>query len=166
LESICRASLPLPGPLREPRRREMFAVTTLVDEVALQRGDLLIEQVVGLVDQADHRVGDHRRVDMAQPCGISRGIGRIGRICPIHRLRPVLSPGGPHRLRFAVVLVPQALAALTQEVLVVQQKLVEAGPGDVDQTQLSLRGGCRRPAALGNVLPSAARRLYHLIDGP
>src|SRR3972149_6167675 len=78
------------------------------------------------------------------------------------------APFPPRRAPFTslgVVLVPLPLAALSQEVFKVQQQLVQAGPRNVHQAQLRLAGGRRRPAALGNVLPTAARRLHHLIVG-
>src|SRR5215210_7381120 len=80
-------------PFRKACRREVFAVPTLVDKVSLQRGDLLVEQVIGLVDQADHRVGDYGRVRVAQPGLVPGSLG-------------FPSPDRPHRPRFAVVLAP------------------------------------------------------------
>src|SRR5205814_800344 len=45
-----------------------------------------------------------------------------------------------------------------------EQQLVQARSGHVDQAQFGLRGAGRRPTALRDVLPAAARRLNHLIS--
>jgi hypothetical protein len=42
-----------------PSRSELLAVTTLVDEVALKRSNLLVEEEVRLVEQTNDRVGDY-----------------------------------------------------------------------------------------------------------
>lgn len=52
----------LPPPLVDPRRSQAFGVPALLDEVPLQCDDLAVEQVVGLVDEADHGIGDDRGV--------------------------------------------------------------------------------------------------------
>ena len=56
---------------------QFFAVATFLDEIAFQRGDLLIKQVVGLMNQADDGIGDHGGIAVGKPKGI---IGRMGLI--------------------------------------------------------------------------------------
>jgi hypothetical protein len=53
--------------------------------------------------------------------------------------------------------------SLPQEIFVVEPQLLQAGPRDVGQLELSFLRSARRLAPLGNVLHSAARRLHHLI---
>src|SRR5437667_462155 len=55
--------------------------------------------------------------------------------------------------------------ALAEEVLVIQQQLVEAGSGDVDEAQLGLAGRGGGAAAFRDVLPPAAGGLHHLVHG-
>ncbi len=63
---------------------ELFGDAAAFDEVALQADELLVEQVVGLVDQADQRVGDDRRFFMGEvglverPTGAVSGVFGIG----------------------------------------------------------------------------------------
>jgi hypothetical protein len=45
--------------LLHPCRCQLFAVAAFVDKRTLQPGNLLIQQIIGLVDQADERIGDH-----------------------------------------------------------------------------------------------------------
>ena len=58
---------------------------------------------------------------------------------------------------------PLFQVTVTQEIFKVEQQFLKAGTGDVDQAQLGLRRGGGGAAALGNVLPSAACGLNHLI---
>ena len=152
----CRIGPPLSGPFR-PRGCESFAVATLVDEVALRCGDLTIEKVVGLVYQADHRVSDHGRVSVVQPFRVARNIRLIRPIGPI----PI--PHLTDRLSLPVVFSPLPQTPLSQEILIVEQQLIQTRPRHVHQAQFRLSRGGRCPAALGDILPSAARRLHHLV---
>src|SRR5947207_1670229 len=69
---------------------------------------------------------------------------------PIRPIRP--RTHAPHRLRFRVVHAPQSLPALTEEVLVIQQQLIQAGAGDIDQAQLRLTGSGCGAAAFRDIL--------------
>jgi hypothetical protein len=130
--------------LREP---------ALFQELLLQLPELLVEQVVGLVDQADQGVGGNLG---------ERGfdIGLIGQIGPILGVGQL-----PDGLRLGVVLAPQRQTALTQEILKIQQQLLQAGPGHSDQLQLGFFRGARGHAAFGDVLLAASGRLHHLVVG-
>ena len=46
-------------PLLKPCRGQLFGVAALLDEGLLEGGELLVEEVVGLVDEADDGVGAH-----------------------------------------------------------------------------------------------------------
>ena len=50
------------APVGDSRGGELLAVSALVDEIALESPDLAVEKVIGLVDQADDRIGDGARV--------------------------------------------------------------------------------------------------------
>ncbi len=86
------------------------------------------------------------------------------RVIPDFRSLPLANRPDLERLR--AVLVPLLLALLTQIVFVVQQQFIQTGPGHVHQPKFHLPRSCRGPAALGDVLPSASRRLDHLIVSP
>jgi hypothetical protein len=47
-----------------------FAVPTFPDELLFQAGDLPVEKIVGLMNQADQGIGDHNRVGVGEPGGI------------------------------------------------------------------------------------------------
>jgi hypothetical protein len=55
---------------------------------------------------------------------------------------------------------------MSQEVLIIQPQLFEAGPRHVGQLEFHLFGGAAGLAALGDILDAAARRLDHLVVGP
>jgi hypothetical protein len=50
----------LSSPLLDSRRRQAFCVAAFLDELPLQARNLPVEQVVGLMDQADDGIGNHR----------------------------------------------------------------------------------------------------------
>ena len=54
-------------PVLQPRSRKPLAVTAAFNELPLQPLDLPVEQIVRLVDQADQRVSNHRRVVVVKP---------------------------------------------------------------------------------------------------
>ena len=61
----------------------LFADAAFLDEVFFQPPSLLVEEVVGLVDEADEGVGPHRRIGVVEPTGVEGvavGIGQIGLI--------------------------------------------------------------------------------------
>ena len=64
----------------EARSGKPFAVAAFFDELLLKSLDLLVEQIVGLVDQADQRIGAHVRVVAFKPGCIQRCALLIGRI--------------------------------------------------------------------------------------
>ena len=62
---------------------ELFAIAAFFNKLLFERSDLLVEQVVRLVNQADQRIGANKRVVMLKPLGIQRGSLLIGQIRPI-----------------------------------------------------------------------------------
>ena len=64
-----------------------------------------------------------------------------------------------------VIFVPLPQTPLAEEILVVQQQLIQACAGDVDQAQLRLTRSGRCAAALANILPATACCLDHLVHG-
>ena len=70
-------------PLAQAFGGELLGVAAVLDEGLLQGGDLPVEQVVRLVDEADKGVGSHRGVGVIEPAGVERValvVGKIGQI--------------------------------------------------------------------------------------
>lgn len=148
--------------MRQPCGGELLAVAAALDKTALQGAYLLVQQVVCLVNQADQRIGDDGRIRMGKPGGVGpRLTGLIRPITLPLRERPQC----PHGAGLGLVLCPLAELALAEEVLVIQEQFIQAGTGDVHQTQFGLAGSRGSPAAFGDVLAAAAGRLHHLVHG-
>lgn len=49
---------------------ELFGIAAVLDESAFEGRDLLVEQVVGLVDQADDGIGTDDGVIVFEPWGV------------------------------------------------------------------------------------------------
>ena len=130
----------MPAAFFYPGGGELFGVAAALDELALELLKLAVQKVIGLVDQADHRVGgclgggffDGRAIG-----GIGRGVSRIRRIRPIGRIRLTLA-NCPHLERARIVLGPDVQSALTQVVFVVQEQLVKAGACDANEPEFGL----------------------------
>ena len=58
------------GAVSEAGGGELLAVAAAFDEGGFQRGDLLVEEVVGLVNEADEGVGADGRGGVLQPGGV------------------------------------------------------------------------------------------------
>lgn len=100
---------------------EPLAVTTFIYELLFKAGDLPVQQVIGLVDQANEGIGGDGRVAVSEQGFISFMIGPIGQI----RLIGPISfyPHLPYRFCLRIVLPPEWQFALAQEILVIQQLL-------------------------------------------
>ncbi len=106
---------------------ELFAVAAVLDNGALQGHDLLIQQVIGLVDQADERVGYDPGVLVFQPGSIQRPMRAI---TEIGLIGPVLAHC-PHLSGFGSIFGPLGELPLAEEVFNVQEQFVQTSPCDV-----------------------------------
>jgi hypothetical protein len=89
----------------------------------------VVEEVVGLVNEAEQRIGgDFGRAFF--------DIGPIGRIGPIGLIGEIAD-----HLSLRVGLGPQRQASLAEEILVVLEQLFQAGAGDVSELELGFLGG-------------------------
>lgn len=130
-----------------------LAEATLLNECLLELAELVVEEVVGLVDEAEGDVGD----------GFGgAGVGEIG-IRPIGLIGPMTKSSDIQR--FLGVLGPEAEAADAEEVLVIDEEFFEAGAGDADEFDLHFLGGAGGHATLDDVLLAGAGGLDHLVDG-
>ena len=82
---------------------EQFAIAAFFNKLLFERSDLLVEQVVRLVNQADQRIGANKRVVMFEPFGVQHGSLLIGQISQI---RPMVTRHSPNRPRLGVIFAP------------------------------------------------------------
>jgi hypothetical protein len=150
---------------------ELLGVAALLDEGLLEGGELLVEQVVGLVNEADDGVGAHGGVGVLEPAGVE-GVQGAALGLGIRRIRPIrirwiaaqLRRHGAHGAGFGAFGRPLGQVAVEEEVFVVEEEFFEAGAGGVEQAQFGLGGGGGESAAFGDVLAAAARGLDHLVE--
>jgi hypothetical protein len=105
---------------------ETLCEAAFLEEGSLEGLEMVVEEIVGLMDHADHGIGRDlgRRVFDVRPIGLIRPIRSIRRIPDDHRLRMVLRP--------------DRQLAKTEEILAVFEEFLETGPGHVDQPQFAL----------------------------
>ena len=131
----------------------MLAQAAGFEEVPLQAAQVLVEQVIGLVQEADGDVG--QRFGGAGfrpfPIGLEGGIGFVAKAADVEGL--------------AGILLPLAVAAGAEEVAVVDEQFLQAGAGDIGEFDLTFAGGDGGLAALGDVLFPGPGGLHHLVDG-
>ena len=126
----------------EPCRGQLLGVAAAFHKALFERGDLAVEEEVRLVDQADECIRADRRVVAFEPACIERKALLVVEIGQIRLIRPIFSEllrDTPHGAGFLAVGIPLRESPLAQVVFVVQQKLVQAGAGDIHQAQLGLR---------------------------
>ena len=111
------------------RRRSLF-----------QSAQLLVEQVVGLVNQANEDIGNDLR-------GASLNIGVIGLIG-----RMGIRSQASYEQSLSGAFVPEAMTASAKEVAVVFQKLLEAGAGHIQKFDFGFLGRAAGLAAFEDVL--------------
>ena len=129
----------------EPCCRKLLGVAPAFHKALFERGDLAVEEEVRLVYQADECVRTDHRVAAFEPARIKRKALLVVEICQISRIgliRPIFSEflrHVPHGAGLLAVGIPLRKPPLAQVVFVVQQKLVQAGAGDIHQSELGLR---------------------------
>lgn len=130
-----------------------LADAAFFDEVFFQSAALLVEEVVGLMDEADGDVGeDFRRAGVhVSPIGLIRFLRRAAELADVES--------------FFGVFVPQGMIADAKVVLIIEEKLLQAGAGDVGELELHLSRSDGGFAGFGDVLLPRAGGLHHLIHG-
>ena len=122
---------------------ETLCEAALRQELPLQRLELAVEEVVGLVDQANHGVGG----------GFGWGLFDVGPIGLIGLMGPIGDPSD--RLGLGVVFGPGGESALAEEILAVLEQLFQAGAGYAGEFELGLLrcgGGLARSDAVRRYL--------------
>jgi len=100
--------------LRDARHGQALAVAAPMDKTPFQSADLLVEQVIRLVNQANKGVGDNRRVGVAQPIGV-----RAKRISRIRLIGPMMCTNGSYLLCLMRFFTPKRQLPLAKKVFVV-----------------------------------------------
>ena len=129
-------------PMSKAGSGELLAVAATFHELGLKSADLLVEQVVRLMNQANNRIGPNLGTLMLQPVRIQRPPLTIRQFSQIRLISPIFFKPPRHlanRTRFRARQRPQRQAPVAQVILVVEQQLFEARPRDVDQPQFRLR---------------------------
>lgn len=130
-----------------------FAEAALLDEFLFEAADLLVEEVVGLVEEADCDVGN----DFG---GAGFAEGAVGLIGDGGGLGEFAGVGG-----FFGVFGPEGVGPGAEVVFVVDEEFFEAGAGDVGEFDFGFGGGSRGFAAFRDVLLAGSCGLDHLVDG-
>lgn len=123
--------------LSQPSCGQTLCVAAFLHELSFERRDLMIEEEVRLVNQAKDSIGNDFRPRVLKPTSVEFPVDY--RIRPIRRISPILVPS--HRAHcpgFWILFAPLTMAPLPQVIFKIEKKLVQAGPGDVDQPKLGL----------------------------
>ena len=123
----------------EPCCRKLLGVATAFYKALFERGDLAVEEEVRLINQADECVRADRGVAAFEPARVEP---KALLVVEIGQIRPIFSEvlrDSPHGAGLLAVGRPLRESPLAQVVFVVQQKLVQAGAGDIHQSELGLR---------------------------
>ncbi len=117
--------------------RKLLAVAVLLNELVFERGNLAVEQIVGLVNQADERISPREWVVAFDPRLVEVMSLNIGEVRPISLM---IARDFSDSLCFGIILVPLCSAALADVILIIEQQFVETGAGHVDESQFCLAG--------------------------
>lgn len=130
-----------------------FAETAFLEEVFFEAADLLVQQIVGLVDEADGDVGQGSGWAIVEEgaIGLKGFVGGLAKLADIESFLGIFGPGG--------------VVAGAEVVFVVEEEFLEAGAGDVGELDLGFGGGDGGFAGFGDVLFAGAGGLHHLVDG-
>jgi len=132
---------------------EVLGETAFLGEGFSERGELAVEEGAGHADEHEGGVGGEFGV----------GAGGVLVHDPAGDFVGGAAAAGDEIAAARVVAFPERQGALAEEVLVVEAELLEAGTGDVGESELGPFRRAAGLAALGDVLHPAARGLDHLV---
>lgn len=131
----------------------VFAEAAFFDKVFFEAANLLVEKVVGLVNEANGDVGD----DFGR-AGFDVGfVGLVGFVFLAAEFADVEG--------FFVFFFPDTVASCAEVVAVVFEEFFEAGSGYVGELDFGFGGGDGGFAAFEDVLFAGTGSLDHLVDG-
>lgn len=143
-----RPIFPTPFAFGEPRGSQLFAVAAFLNELLFDRLELLVEQIIGLMDQTNEGVRTDRGILMIEPTSVKgiitlirkarRRLIPIRRIGPIRPIHPMPSPNIAHFKRLSGVLRPLPQPSMPQKVFVIQQQFLLTRARHVHQPQFGL----------------------------
>ena len=142
----------LPVSVLQANAGHTFAQTDRFDEVPFEPVELLVDEVVGLVDEAECDVGYH----FSGSC--------LHKFAVVFVCLPLLAPKLSHVARFLGFLVPDLKVASAEVVSIIVQQLLQARSRDVRQLDLHFPRSDRGLAAFEDVLFPRSRGLDHLVD--
>ena len=130
-----------------------FAQAAFGEEILFEAFELLVEQVVGLMDQADENIGHGFR---------RTGFDELAEVL-LGKIR--LAPEFADVVCFFGIFVPLGVAVLAEVVAIIAEQFLQAAPGNIGELDFEFLGSAGYLAALGDVLVATACRLHHLIVG-
>src|SRR5436190_5798795 len=137
----------------EAKSGHALAEAALLEELLFQAAELLVDQVVGLINQAKGDVG--------------YGFWRTS----LHKFAVKLiclrgfAANCADKLSFFGILGPNGEVPSAKKIFVIVQQFFEAGSGNVGELDFGFFGGGAGLAAFEDVLFAGASGLDHLIDG-
>src|SRR6266478_6211233 len=142
--SLRVAGLIRPASVLQAGARHALADAAFLDEVLLQPANLPVEEIVGLMNQANGDVGHYRGgAGFAELAEWLKGhVGLVAKVA--------------YKAGFLRVFFPEWKIAHPEEVAVIHQEFLEASPGHIRELDLCFLGGAGRLAAFGDVLLAGA----------
>ena len=137
---------------------QAFGKTALLQKFSLLRFQLSIKQIACHCDQGRHRIGGSLHSARLFP------FGRVGEQ-PV-QIFHCFQANGRDFSAARIVIRPDRKRMLTQEILVIQQQLFQAGTSHIGQFELTFPTGPGCDRSFRDILNSAARRLNHLVKRP
>lgn len=123
------SSCPLPVSFSDSLCSQLFAVATLLNKLRFEFFDLLVEQIIGLMNQANECVSSYVRLFLLKPFGVKRTAFLIRQIRQIRLIRPImfkLTRHMPNRQGLRVIGGPLTEVTVAKIVLVVQKEFFQA----------------------------------------
>jgi hypothetical protein len=113
------AGLRATASLLESNPRHALSNTAFVNKIALQTTDLLVEKIVGLVNETDRNIGD----DFSWS-----GLAEVAKVavCGL-----ILGGEAPNEQCLAAIFLPNSTLPRTKKIVIVVEQLFQAGPCSV-----------------------------------
>lgn len=135
-----------------PHSCHSFAHPAIFQEIFTERLQLFEQHIVGLPDQTNSHIGNgFGRANFHQRHIKSRIVVLSSKLAHFHQF---------HRIVF-----PLAVVSRAQVVLIINQKFLQTGFGNIHQLNFHLLRGRRSRTSFNNILFARTCCLHHLVDG-